>query len=647
MAHKPTYPVTRAAFGVGALVAIVILANWLVSLTPAGNRGHDFTENKVHTLSAGTRAILAELDTPVVIRYYASRNTTYMPEALKLHMRRVDDLLKEYASLSNGKLRIDELDPLPDTDAEDSANLDGINGQRIDDQNLYFGLAVSCLDRSSVLPFLDPREETMLEYQLSRAISDVTTPTKPVVGVMSAIELEGGPAMMPGQRPTPGWVVYQQLKQSYEVKNLGMTPEKIDPKEIKVLLLFHPANITPEAEFAVDQYLLGGGTVVACLDAFSVAVQMTSGGNPMFGGGGPTTSTLPTLLGAWGMSYESGQALADPPYKTPMRTQQGVVDAVSVLTLPKASMPQKDDVITRDLESLMMLVPGAFTKTGTGGVAATTLVRSSLQAGLVDSMRASRLDPALGTTVVAKGTAYDLVTHLTGKFKTAFPDGKPGEKKEEPKAEEKPQVGELPAEKEKKEEDKKPEYLKESTVESNVFLIADVDAFYDDFAYRVANFGGMQMATPANGNASMLFNLLDQATGSKHLIGSRSRAAVRRPFTVIQEMEAEFDKAVGVEIATFQEKREAAQQRLNELQAQRSSGSDLHLSPEQEQEILKLREERVNYARQIREKEKDLRRQKDELGGRITLLNVAAMPLAVIAFGLGLFIKRRSSTRAR
>ena len=184
-------------------------------------------------------------------------------------------------------------------------------------------------------------------------------------------------------------------------------------------------------------------------------------------------------------------------------------------------------------------------------------------------------------------------------------------------------------------------------MESNVFLIADVDAFYDDFAYRVANFGGMQMATPANGNASMLFNLLDQATGSKHLIGSRSRAAVRRPFTVIQEMEAEFDKAVGVEIATFQEKREAAQQRLNELQAQRSSGSDLHLSPEQEQEILKLREERVNYARQIREKEKDLRRQKDELGGRITLLNVAAMPLAVIAFGLGLFIKRRSSTRAR
>jgi ABC-type uncharacterized transport system involved in gliding motility auxiliary subunit len=646
MAHKPTFPVTRAAFGVGALVAIVILANWLVSLTPLGNRGHDFTENKVHTLSDGTRSILKELDTEVVIRYYASRNTTYMPEQLKLHMRRVDDLLKEYASLSNGKLRIDELDPQPDTDAEDNANLDGINGQRMDDQNLYFGLAVACLDRTSVIPFIDPQDETMLEYHLSKAIAEVTTPSKPVVGIMSALDLAGAPAMMPGQRPTPGWVVYQQLKQSYDIKDLGMTPTAINPKEIKVLLLFHPAGITPEAEFAIDQYLLGGGTVVACLDPFSVAAQMTGGGNPMMGGGGaPTTSTLPTLLGAWGMTFDSTQALADSTYKTPMRTQNGAADAIAILTLPKEAMPQKDDVITKDLESIMLLLPGAFTKTGGAGVAANTLVRSSLKAGLVDPMRASRLDPKLAMEMVPKGTAYDLVTHLTGTFKTAFPDGKPGEKVEPKKEEPKKEIGQFPAEV--KKEEPKPTWLKEGTSTGNVFLIGDVDAFYDQFAYRVQNFGGMQMASPANGNPSLLFNMIDQAAGSKHLIGSRSRAAVRRPFTKITDMEAEFDKQVGKEIATFQAAQEAAQQKLNDLQSKKSAGSELHLSPEQEAEIRKYREERVEYARKIREKEKDLRRQKDKLGGKITLLNVAAMPLIVILFGLGLFLKRRSATRAR
>jgi ABC-type uncharacterized transport system involved in gliding motility auxiliary subunit len=634
MSVKTTHPVTRSAFGVAALVAIAVLANWLVSLTPLGNRGADFTENKVHTLSTGTRAILTELDTPVVIRYYASRNTDYMPEELKLHMRRVDDLLKEYSSLSKGKLRIENLDPEPDTDAEDSANLDGINGQRMDDQNLYFGLAISCLDKTSVIPFIDPRAETMLEYQISKAIAEVSTPTKPKIGLMSALDLQGAPAMMPGQQPTPGWVIYQQLKQSFDVVEVPMTATTIDPKEIKVLLMFHPAGITPEAEFAVDQYVLNGGTVVAALDAFSVAAQMTAPqSNPMMGQQPPppTSSTLPTLLSAWGVTFESTQVLADPTLATKLG---GNRLGLAVLTLAKDSMPGKDNVITKDLSSITFFLPGAFTKTGSGGVTADTLVKSTSQAGFVDSMRASQLDPALARTLKSNGTAYDLVTHLSGTFKSAFPDGKPKAASEEPKA---PDAKEEP----------KPASLKEGIAPGNVFLIADVDAFYDRFAYNIQNFGGQQMATLSNGNATMLFNILDQAVGSKHLIGSRSRAAVTRPFTVIQKMEADFNKTVGAKIEEFQTKQKAAQQKLSDLQAQKTRGSELTLSPAQEAEIKKLRQEQVEYSKLIREQEKELRRQKDKLGGTITLLNVAAMPALVILLGLGLFIQRRRSTRAR
>lgn len=631
---KITHPVTRAAFGVAALVAIAVLANWLVSLTPLGNRGADFTEKQIHTLSDGTRAILGELDTPVVIRYYASRNTDYMPEEIKLHMRRVDDLLKEYSSLSKGKLRIENLDPEPDTDAEDSANLDGINGQRMDDQNLYFGLAVSCLDKTSVIPFIDPRDETMLEYHLSKAIAEVSTPVKPKIGIMTALDLKGSPPMMQGQRPVPPWVIYQQLKQSFDLVDISMEPATIDPKVIKVLLLFHPAGITPEVEFSIDQYLLNGGTVVACLDAYSVAAQMTSGGNPMMGQQGtPTTSTLPTLLKAWGVTFESGQVLGDPAYATRL---SGDRTGLAVLTLPKAAMPQEGNVITKDLESVTFFLPGAFTKTGGGGVAANTLVKSTTGAGFVDSMKASQLDPSLNTTFRSSGTAYDLVTHLSGTFKTAFPDGKP-----------KPEGEPADEKKDEKKDEAKPAWLKEAASPGNVFLIADVDAFYDRFAYNVQNFGGMQMASPINGNASLLFNLLDQAVGSKHLIGSRSRSAISRPFTVVQKMEADFNKQVGTKIEEFQEKQKAAQQKLNELQSRKSRGSELYLSPEQEAEIGKLRKEQVEYAKLIREQQKDLRRQKDKLAGKITLLNVALMPALVILIGLILFIQRRRSTRAR
>lgn len=626
---KSNNPITRASIAVIALAAIAIFANWLVSLSSFGNRGADFTEKQIHTLSDGTRAILSEIAAPIVIRYYASRNTDYMPEEIKLHMRRVDDLLKEYASLSKGKLRIENLDPQPDTDAEDSANLDGINGQRMDDQNLYFGLAVSCLDKTSVIPFIDPRQETMLEYQLSKAIAEVGAPSKPKIGVMSALTLKGEPAGMPGQRPTPGWVIYQQLKQSFDIEDIPMSTTTIDPKSIKVLLLFHPAEITPEAEFAVDQYLLGGGTVVACLDAYSVAAEMAGGGNPMMGmPGTPTTSTLPTLLKSWGVSFESGKVLADPTYSTRM---QGNRDALAVLTLTKDAMPQADSVITKDLDSVTLFLPGAYTVNATDGIKASALIQSSTGSGFVDSQRAAQLDPSLSTSFRPAGTAYDLVTYLSGNFKTAFPDGKPQAAA--------PGEASQPA--------ANTDHLKQSATPGHVFLIADVDAFYDRFAYNLQNFGGVQMASPINGNSSLLFNLLDQATGSKHLIGSRSRSAIRRPFTVVQKMEAEFNQKVGTKIEEFQEKQKAAQQKLSELQAQKSRGSELYLSPEQEAEIRKLRKEQVEYSKLIREQEKDLRRQKDKLAGKITLLNVAAMPLLVTLFGLGLFIQRRRSTRAR
>ena len=629
---KTNHPVTRAAFGVAALVAIALLANWLVSLTPLGNRGADFTENKVHTVSAGTRAILTELDTPVVIRYYASRSTDYMPEELKLHMRRVDDLIKEYTAISKGKLHVENLDPQPDTDAEDSANLDGINGQRMNDQNLYFGLAISCLDRTSVVPFLDPREETMLEYHLSKAIAEVTAPTKPKIGIMSALDLKGAPAMMPGQPPTPGWVIYQQLQQSFEVVDLSMKPKMIDPKEIKVLLMFHPAGITPAAEFAVDQYLLNGGTVVACLDPFSVAAKMTGGGNPMMGQQeSPTTSTLPNLLSAWGVTFESSQVLADPPLATKLG---GDRVGLAVLTLGKGSMPQKDNVITKDLGSVTLFLPGAFTVTGSDGLTVNSLIQSTTHAGFVDALKASQLDPSLGRKLKPNGMAYDLVTHLNGKFKTAFPDGRPKEAAGKDQAEENKSAP-------------KPTDLKEASAPGNVFLIGDVDAFYDRFAYNIQNIGGRQMATPLNGNASLLFNLLDQATGSKHLIGSRSRSAISRPFTVVQKMEADFNQTVGVKIEEFQAKQQAAQQKLNELQSQKSRGSELNLSPAQEAEIKKLRQEQVEYAKLIRAQEKELRRQKDRLAAKITLLNVAAVPTLVVLFGLALYVKRRTSTRAR
>ena len=262
-----------------------------------------------------------------------------------------------------------------------------------------------------------------------------------------------------------------------------------------------------------------------------------------------------------------------------------------------------------------------------------TVTPFSSRAGFVDSTKASNLTTR-ANDVSSLGRPVPLIAHLHGKFPTAFPEGAPAPMPTPNGAPPQDKPKETPA-------------LKEATAEGNVFLIADIDAFYDQFAYTLCQMGGMRVASPSNGNSSMLLNLLDHAVGSKHLIGSRSRAAVRRPFSVIQEMEDDFNKVVGAKIEELQKKEREATIRLNELQVQKTRGNQLFLSPEQEAEIAKLRQEQVKYAKQVRELQKDLRRQKDELTGRITLLNVAVMPLIVFLVGIGLLLQRRSSTRAR
>jgi ABC-type uncharacterized transport system involved in gliding motility auxiliary subunit len=637
MHHKTTHPVVRAALGIAALVLIAFLSNWLISLSSFGTKGADFTEDRVHTLSPGTQSILSKLDANVTIRYYASRKNDAIPRETKLFIRRIDDILREYVSRSGGKLRVENLDPQPDTDAEDSANLDGIQTQNINQyENVSLGLAISCLDQSTRIN-IDPfdttaldEQETMFEYNLSRAIGEVTAVKKPIIGVMSALNLKPAPAMMPGQGGSPGWVMLQQLQQTYEVRDVELTAAEI-PAEIKVLLLIHPAGITPQTEFAIDQFILRGGTVVACVDAYSFEAAASAGGNPMFGGGSgtPVSSSLPSLFSAWKIQFENTQTLADAKYRTVL---QGNRLGYAILSLPKEAMPDRNDVITKNLNDLFFVLPGAFTNQGGNGLASSTLVKSSTQAGLVDAMEASQFSNRL---TISNRRSYELVTRLSGRFKTAFPDGKPGEPK--------------PAEQDPKQPDaaKESPWLKEGQADANVFLIADTDAFSNQGAYRIQNLGGMQAAMPYNGNSVLLLNIIDQAASSSDLIGARSRASIRRPFTLIREMEAAAESVTQDKQVELQAKLKAAQERLSSIAADRNKSRDVRLTPELEAEEKKFRAEVTETNRQIRDLYKGLKREKDSLSARIIALNLIVVPGLVLSTGIGVAITRRRKSRAR
>src|SRR6516165_1395690 len=203
--------------GVVAVFVILVAINLLGGFFTVRS---DLTQNKLYTLSDGTKKILDKLDTPVEICFYFSRDNASMPVPLRTYAQQVEDLLAEYQQYSGGKIKVVKLDPKPDSDAEDSANLDGIEGQEVNlTDKVYLGIAVSCLDAKTTIPYLSPDRETLLEYDLSRAIASVANPKKTVIGVMSALPVTGREAapMMMQQRQDASrpWVFLTELKENY------------------------------------------------------------------------------------------------------------------------------------------------------------------------------------------------------------------------------------------------------------------------------------------------------------------------------------------------------------------------------------------------------------------------------------------------
>lgn len=626
---KITHPVSRAILGIIAVILIVLFTNWLVSSTSLGNRTIDLTEDRRHTLTEGTKAILKELDSPVIIRYYATRKSEAMPRRIKTYIRKVDDLLKRYTHLSGGKIRIEHLDPQPDTDAEDSANLDGISGQRLNDENLYFGISISCLDQQTTIPFLDPNDETMLEYHLSSAIANVSTFEKIKVGLMSTLPLQGSPAMMPGQQPQQPWIIYQLLQQRYDLQYLGMTPSALDPEQIPVLLLIHPAGISRETEFLIDQYLLKGGVVIACLDAFALSAPQ---GDPRMGGMGgvPPSSSLPSLLKAWGVGMDSMSVIADGKYASDFGDDARMY---SHLQLSSEAISSQEEIITRGFENLYFALAGGFTVHGDGGVSVETLVKSSNNVILIPGQNALRPDPGLFARSAPTGERYGLVLRLNGKFTTAFPEGNPSPQQKGLESGDS-HTGDA------KPQDAAP--LTEALTDSTVYLISDADFLFDRACFQQV--GGNYLAV--NNNAALLQNILDQCTGSKHLIGSRSRAATIRPFTLIKEMETNFEQQIREDIEKSRVAMENIVNQLQQLQAEKSQGKALVLSPEQEDKIRELQAEQVRLRRELREKQKGLQARKDQLYSKIRWMTVAITPGFVALTGLCVWIIRRRKTRA-
>ncbi len=629
-----------SAAGLAAMFAILVGFNVIVS---ASKLRSDLTAEKLYTLSEGTKKSLAKLDTPVKVRFYCTQGENAMPVPLKTYAARIEDILSEYRSLSKGKLTIEKLDPQPDSDAEDSANIDGVEGQQVGpSEKVYLGLSVRCLDQVVAIPFLSPEREKLLEYDLSRAIARVVNTTKPVVGVMTALPMFCQPMnpmmMRMGQmRGTEPWAFISELKRDFEVKQVPLTVDKIDD-DIKVLLVVHPRDISEAAQFALDQFVLRGGKLIAFVDPVNVIDAQQSGGNPMMGGGPPSGSTLDKLFKAWGLEFDKSKVVADPTFVSRWRGRGGRVEQQPcVLSLDATALVE--DAATFQIDNLLMAFAGAFTGTPAEGLQQKVLIKSTAQAAQAEAFLAQMSGEAVLKDLKPGGKEYSLAVRLSGKFKTAFPDGKPSAHQHEDDAKDGKKD-------DAKKDAKKPDdSLKASKDENFVILVGDSDILYHEFSMRVLE--GFGVMIPFNANLSLAQNLVEQLSGDTSLINARTRATMSRPFTLVKKMQAKAEADYREKIEKLEKDRQEAERKINELMQNKDKSQRFVLSPEQQQEIEKFKKQRNDTAQELKKIRKQLRQDVDALENRLKWMNIAGMPLLVTIGGIGLALVKRRRTAAR
>ena len=640
MATRQLWKFTGSLIGLLALLAILIAVNILLSRVRVRA---DLTEEKLYTLSDGTRAVLKSLDGPVTLKFFFSGGASEIPMPLKNFARQVEDLLKEYELASGGKVRIETYDPEPDSDAEEWAQRYGLAGEQLGIMNfaLYMGLVAVKGDTQSVLPFLDPRNEEMLEYNITRMIARVANPKKPVVGILSSLPVMGVrsfPYAMPGQpRPKnqPPWVAFQDLNKDYEVRPLPADADAIDPA-IDVLIVVHPKNASEKTLYAIDQFVLRGGRLLTFIDPLCLADAMNQ--EAAMGMARPM-SDLGPLTAAWGIIYEPDKVVADLSAST--RIQRGdntIEDNPVFLSLRNFNIDGKD-IITSSLESLGLPAAGAFAGTGAEGLRVGSLLVSSEQSALISAMAAQMGTEAIRREFKSGLKRLNMAIRLQGKFKTAFPQGQPkatpnGEKNDPAESAKEPA----------KPEDTTPA-LKESTKASTVILVADVDILYDAFAVQEMPIFGQRVFQPLNDNINFFANAVEQLSGNADLGQIRARGRFERPFDRVQELQREAQQRWLMQERTLQEQLAATQARLESLQSNKDKSQRYILSAEQEQEIAKFKQEQIKTQRELKQVRKNLREGIEELGGKVKAINILAVPALVCLAGLAFGWYRRWSMK--
>ncbi len=588
----------------------------------------DVTENRLYTLSEGTQNIIRAISEPVTLKLFYSKTAALKgPESMRLYNNYyvyVRDLLKEYAKLSGGKIRLEFVDPRPDSEAAAEAVRFGLPSEPVsNEERFFFGMVLLTeFGQEKTVPFFTLDRQGLLEYDISRAIFNATQRNRKRIGVLSSLDLFGSTASpymtkmlrMQGKQTPGAWNLIGQLKQDYHLVPLRSDADKIE--DIDALLIVHPGNLHERTLYAIDQYVMKSGKLVVFVDPYFTADATPGGGASKTASSSGQASDFNRLLRAWGLEMAPDAVVADPNLGSMIQLSEGERNRklITMLSLSGSAL-NRNDQITAKLDDVKMLNAGHLKAREVRNVRARTLLLTTESANVLKTEELDLQHPDSDMIMQKFKTGREpliLGTKLTGRFDTAFARTSVGENTPPNPGNEKPGKAETAV-----------KGLTKSREMTTIVVYSDVDMVSNLFLDN----GGPSVTGLTGGNNNLLLNTMEDLLGTGTLAGVRTRGEYIRPFRVIDNIEAKFDAANSHKIWLLKSDIANAQKQLDLLEKKSA-----------DQQVPLLKNEALNRKKEIEGRIAKQRRElwdlnedkRQEVDALISMLKVSYMLFAPV-----------------
>ena len=648
-----------SSFGLAAIALILLLSVLVVSFLPSLRI--DLTEDRLYSLSDGTRNILANLNQPVELMFFYSDSATEDVPQLRTYGNRVQELLREIVIASEGNLRLSVIDPEPFSEEEDLATQFGVRAVPVTQggEGVYFGLVAAQDDEgvpealrvTETMPLIRPDQEEFLEYEFMKIITQVTNPERTIIGLITQLDIDGGFDPMTGQG-TQQWMIMDLIRQLYEVRRVDLTSDFIE-EDIDILMIVHPEGLSDRFLYAVDQYVLQGGDALVFLDPNADSMVGRSPQGNLIPAG--MSSELPGLLEAWGIEFDNTKVLADNELALRVMMGQGQrpVPHLGMLGVQGNFLAQ-DDVITNRLETINLSSAGAISQLNDTNTTFEPLIVSSSDSMLMDrSFVESVTDPTLlFDEFESEDKIFVIAARVSGLIETAFPDGQPTitETEEESNSDEEEgdeEVFEPDAldDIDEVSEEVGVEHISASTEPSNILVFADSDILSDRLWVQVTQFFGQRIPQPFANNGDLIINSMDNLSGGADLSSIRSRGRYSRPFTKVLTLQREADDRLRQEEGELLGRVAETEASLAELSTDEDGNPIGELTTEIQTEIDRFNAELIDTRRRLREVRFQLTEDIEQLGSNLKAANTVLVPILLTLFFLGRYYFRSRRSR--